>query len=270
MSDLRSRVLTEPLGGAPLSQAIQGRRLPREVQPWWPAGIDEWREHAGRGRATGEWYARVRDALTPGGAAKARIERAAEERGIVVTTGQQPGLFGGPLYTLAKALTALAVADTLERELGIPVAPVFWAATDDADFAEAAVIHAADADGLHALALDHPPPAGTPMSRAPLRDVGPLLAALRKSCGSAAYAEYFELAGAFEDDRTVGDAYVRMLRRLLEPLGISVFDSGSPAYFDAARPILTEALTNASELATRVARTDRGDSAPRLRAAGGG
>jgi bacillithiol biosynthesis cysteine-adding enzyme BshC len=249
----RSRVITEPLGGSPLSQAIQGRRLPRDLQPWWPAGVDEWREHAGRARSNGDWYTRVRDALTPGGAARARIERAAAEQGILVTTGQQPGLFGGPLYTLAKALTALGLADTLERELGIPVAPVFWAATDDADFAEAAVTHAADADGLHTLALSDAPPAGTPMSHAPLVGVGALLAALRKSCGSAAYAEYFELARAFEEGRTVGDAYVRMLRGILEPLGISVFDSGSAAYHEAARPVLIEALTGASAIAARVA-----------------
>ena len=57
--------------------------------------------------------------------------------GVVISTGQQAALFGGPLYTLVKALSALAFADVLERDTGIPVAPVFWAATDDADFEEA-------------------------------------------------------------------------------------------------------------------------------------
>jgi uncharacterized protein YllA (UPF0747 family) len=41
------------------------------------------------------------------------------------------------MYTLLKAISALALADRIERETGIPTAPVFWAATDDADFAEA-------------------------------------------------------------------------------------------------------------------------------------
>ena len=40
--------------------------------------------------------------------------------------------------TLAKAITARAIADVLRDATGIPVAPVFWAATDDADFAETA------------------------------------------------------------------------------------------------------------------------------------
>src|SRR4029434_6671593 len=71
------------------------------------------------------------------GAAQARLERVASARGIVVTTGQQPGLFGGPIYTWSKALTALTLADEIEAATGVPTAPVFWAANDDADFGEA-------------------------------------------------------------------------------------------------------------------------------------
>jgi uncharacterized protein YllA (UPF0747 family) len=56
---------------------------------------------------------------------------------LVVTTGQQPALFTGPLYTVYKAMSAIALAQRLERERGVPVVPVFWVAGDDHDFAEA-------------------------------------------------------------------------------------------------------------------------------------
>jgi len=80
--------------------------------------------------------------------------------------------------------------------------------------------------------------------------VKPLLEHLRTACGSAAHAAYFELARtAFTRERTLGDAYVRLLRDLLEPLGIAVMDSSHRAYRDAARPILTEALRRAAEIA---------------------
>jgi len=56
---------------------------------------------------------------------------------LVVTTGQQPGLFTGPLYTIYKALSAIALARRLENDWRVPVVPVFWVAGDDHDFAEA-------------------------------------------------------------------------------------------------------------------------------------
>ena len=249
----RPRVITEPLGGSPLSVALQHRRLPAELQPWWPASVDEWRDHARR-TASGGWYDRIAGAIEASGPARARIDRAAKH-GVVVTTGQQAGLFGGPVYTLAKALTALALADTLERETGIPVAPVFWAATDDADFDEARGTYVADADGLHHLEHVERPPAGTPMYDAPIGEVAALLAALRKSCGSAAHGEYLQLAwDAYDRPRaTIGSAYVALMRGLLEPLGIAVLDVSSQAYLDAARPVLLESLQRAAAIATGIA-----------------
>lgn len=57
-------------------------------------------------------------------------------RAAVVVTGQQPGFLGGPLYTLYKIATAVALAR--RRTLsGHPTVPVFWSADDDTDLAEA-------------------------------------------------------------------------------------------------------------------------------------
>ncbi len=64
-------------------------------------------------------------------------DRLASGEVLAVTTGQQPALFTGPLYTIHKALSAIALARRLERERGMPVVPVFWVAGDDHDFAEA-------------------------------------------------------------------------------------------------------------------------------------
>lgn len=247
-----ARVLSEPLGGSALSQAVQRGELPTELQPFRPTTHSEWRDHAGKVRrgASPRWLEQLRPAFSPSGRAAERLERVAAEQGIVVTTGQQAGLFGGPLYTLAKALSALGLADALERELGIPAAPVFWAATDDADFLEASVIHVAHADGLLELRSQAAPPAGTPMAAAPLGDVTPLLEQLRAACGSASHASYFEAArAAYRPDATVGGAYVELLRALLEPLGIAVMDSSHPAYLSTARETMTRALQRAPELA---------------------
>jgi bacillithiol biosynthesis cysteine-adding enzyme BshC len=56
---------------------------------------------------------------------------------VAVLTGQQAGLFAGPLYTIYKALSAIRAAECL-RGRGFKAVPVFWVATEDHDFAEVA------------------------------------------------------------------------------------------------------------------------------------
>ncbi|HQY65627.1 MAG TPA: bacillithiol biosynthesis BshC, partial [Polyangiaceae bacterium] len=55
---------------------------------------------------------------------------------LVVATGQQPGLFGGPLLAAHKAMGAVALAHAEAARLGRPVVPVFWVASEDHDAVE--------------------------------------------------------------------------------------------------------------------------------------
>ncbi|MFL5581324.1 MAG: bacillithiol biosynthesis BshC [Gemmatimonadaceae bacterium] len=244
------RVITEPLGPGPLACAALAGETPAG---WFDVTAPgAWRARVGGIRSSHDagWL----DAMGPafgaiGGAAGERLARAAGGSGVVVTTGQQPGLFGGPIYTWTKALSALALADALERETGAPVAPVFWAATDDADFAEARDTLVAVPGGVERISLEKAPPDGTPMFAAPLGDVARQLAALERGAGSAAYLDALRCArDSYVAGETVGGAYVRLLRTLLEPLGIAVLDVGHPAFRTAASPYLREALSHAAAL----------------------
>lgn len=247
-------IRTDALGGSALSRAARAGELPEWFRPV-PANADEWRAYADevRKRAPSSWYNDVRDAIQPTGAAKTRLEAAARN-GLVVTTGQQPGLFGGPLMTLVKAISARALADELQRLLNIPVAPLFWAATDDADFAEASVVSVALDGGARELQLAERAAAGTPVARIPLdHDIDGLAALLRDACGSAPHRSFVDLTmRAYRDGATIGSAYVDVLRQVLEPLEMAVFDVSHPAASKASAPVMLKAAKNAQRAADAV------------------
>ncbi|MFD2656255.1 bacillithiol biosynthesis cysteine-adding enzyme BshC [Gracilibacillus thailandensis] len=64
------------------------------------------------------------------------IERLRDENSVVVIGGQQAGMLTGPLYTINKIVSIIALAKQQEELLGVPVLPVFWIAGEDHDFAE--------------------------------------------------------------------------------------------------------------------------------------
>jgi uncharacterized protein YllA (UPF0747 family) len=251
MTDVR--ILAEPLGGSPLSLLLQRG----EADPQWltpaPRTAEGWRSRSESRAADLDWAERWRilePAIAATGAAAERLARVQREGGVVVTTGQQPGLFGGPIYTWSKAMSAIALADALEAATGIPTAPVFWAATDDADFAEAATTVLARTGGSEVLRSPVAPPAGTPMALAPLGDLSAQIGALRSAAGSAADPRPLDAAAdAYSDPtRTTGDAFVRLLRTLLAPLGMPVIDASHPAVLSASSSVIESALKRAPEI----------------------
>ena len=137
--------LTKPRAGAPLTGAARGNVLYRD---WLDneatvalastvtkeSGTGEW---FGSDEAR-SWASEHRQDLPGEGRARFDHDLAALHRGdaSVVVTGQQPGFLGGPLLTIHKIATAVALADRLSAA-GKPTIPVFWSGDDDDDLVEA-------------------------------------------------------------------------------------------------------------------------------------
>jgi uncharacterized protein YllA (UPF0747 family) len=150
------------------------------------------------------------------------------------------------------------MADALQQATGVPVAPVFWAATDDTDFKEASSTVVSVPGGAQLLRIDHPESLGRPMAAMPLGDVSAQLEALTRAAGSTVDRAPIELLERFyTSGQTIGSAYVGLLRALFAPLGIAVIDASHPATRDAAEPVLSAALEKSGEIAARLAEHNR-------------
>jgi bacillithiol biosynthesis cysteine-adding enzyme BshC len=239
------RVVSTPIAGAGLTRMGVDRS---NVSPWFeavPKNAAEWKDRAALIRKNllgDDWLDALRPAFDAKGPAAERLERASK-LGFAVTAGQQPGLFGGPLYTWWKALTALSLADRLERETGLPVVPVFWAASDDSDYTEAAETFIATATGAERLALPPLEDSGRALARIPVGDVSAQIEKLLASAGSGSNSSVADIVrNAYRADATIGGAYLELLRSVLNPLGIAVLDAAHPAVRSAAFPVLKQAL----------------------------
>jgi len=169
---------------------------------------------------------------------------------LAVTTGQQPGLFTGPLYTIHKALSAIALARRLESERGLPVVPVFWVAGDDHDFAEAnhAAVLGKGGEVVNIVLREraHEAPQ-LPLFREQLGgDVEAALAAFDAALpDSECKPEVRQwLATCYRADTNLADAGADALHRLLGARGegLAVFRAHDRAAKRAAAPWLLRAL----------------------------
>lgn len=69
-------------------------------------------------------------------AVKASLIKLSQANSVVVIGGQQAGILTGPLYSIHKIISIIKLAEQKEKQLGIPVVPVFWIAGEDHDFHE--------------------------------------------------------------------------------------------------------------------------------------
>ena len=166
-----------------------------------------------------------------------------EGNGYFVTTGQQPGLLGGPLYSLYKALTAVRLAEDLAAALGRPVMPVFWIASEDHDWEEANHAHVIDeSNRLHRLTLGANPGAvPRPLGRIRLGEgVVDVVNRMEQSFPHNDYHTLYTdlVRETFNPWATMASAFSDLMAELLQGTPVGLVDAAHPALKEASRPIL--------------------------------
>ena len=184
----------------------------------------------------------------------------AEPDCLAVVTGQQAGLFGGPLYTIYKALSAVKLAECLTQR-GVRAVPVFWIATEDHDFAEVAWAEFINRDcALEKVnALDVMHPEGVPVGHVKLEtSISAVVDSLLKLLPATEFSSDTEelLRGSYAAGQGFGDAFARLMTALtakyglifLDPLDAELKKLAAPLYASAAKqaPAIASAISDRS------------------------
>jgi bacillithiol synthase len=221
-----------------------------------PQSADAWRATAAQvqnhGRRRSEAAACIAAQQDRRGAppqARAAAERLADARSLAVVTGQQAGAFGGPLFTLFKAITAIQLSRRAEATLGCPVIAAFWIDAEDHDWDEVASCTVLDPHlQPRTVTLAAPEGAGElPVAALRLDDrvvagIADLEAVLPHTDFSSEVLA--SVRAAYRPGAGMADAFARWLESVLGPHGLVVFDSSD----SASKPLLKDLFTR--ELAT--------------------
>jgi bacillithiol biosynthesis cysteine-adding enzyme BshC len=171
-----------------------------------------------------------------------------------VVTGQQVGLFGGPLLTLLKAATAIARAREATIATGVEHVPVFWLASEDHDLAEVDQISLPAKHSVETIRLGLAD-AGRPVGGV---QVGTAVdAALAQVSELLGYAPVCDLLReCYSTESTLAEGFARMYARLFAAHGLIVMDAANREFHRLGEPVLRAAIEQAPELeAALLART---------------
>ncbi|HMG22967.1 MAG TPA: bacillithiol biosynthesis cysteine-adding enzyme BshC [Kofleriaceae bacterium] len=200
--------------------------------------------------------------LAPSPARDAHLEALGRGAAAVVT-GQQVGLFLGPLYTLYKAASAVVLARALAERTGAPVVPVFWLQTEDHDLPEIASVAVPGRTGPTALAV--PVDAANRIAIAHCALPPEIDGCLDALTDALADGRPITQTGAdhvarlrrhYRPGAAWADAFAGVLGELFAPEGLVMIDPREPALARAVAPVHARALADAAPIAAALIAND--------------
>jgi bacillithiol synthase len=182
--------------------------------------------------------------------------RRLREGAFAVVTGQQVGLFGGPLLSLFKAASVLALAKQVESA-GVPCVPIFWMATEDHDLAEVNQSLLLTND-FQLAPFTLPTDAKPDLPVANIRfaeGTNELVAKAAELLSESLAADY--LRECYREGETFSGAYAKLFTRMFAEYGLILLDPADVELHRIAAPLFVEAIERAGELDTALLARNR-------------
>jgi bacillithiol biosynthesis cysteine-adding enzyme BshC len=168
-----------------------------------------------------------------------------------VVTGQQVALFGGPMFSIYKALTAIKVA-TEATHAGTDCVPVFWLATEDHDFEEVNHVTLLGPDGaLQTLQIATSAPKGAPMSH--VRFGADVEMRAQEAAAFLGGGEVTDIVReTYRAGESIGSAFAKLFSRLFAHSGVILIDAADPELHAIAEPVYRAAAVGAAAVDERL------------------
>jgi len=192
-------------------------------------------------------------AFEAGEAVLANVEKL---RAAAVVTGQQVGLFGGPLLTLLKAATAIRKAQDATNASGREHVPVFWLASEDHDLPEVDQVALLTKTTVETLKLDlkveRPLPVGAlPVDGSSEEGRERLAAELERASELLGWAPIAEiLRECYAPGATLAGSFGKLLTKIFAEFGLVVMDAAAREFHALGAKVLRAAIEQADELET--------------------
>ena len=176
-----------------------------------------------------------------------QLKKFEDPRSAVVITGQQAGIFWGPLYTVYKAISTIRFAEYLEKTYNRPVIPLFWLEVDDHDFNEVRQFHLMLPTGeirkfqYSDDETDKPVPV---KNRKITSQFSTLLEELASEFGSAVNAgkTIAEIQKIYQPGRDFADVFIRFFRKYFPKLPLLFINPGDAAMKQLAKPFFQRVI----------------------------
>jgi bacillithiol biosynthesis cysteine-adding enzyme BshC len=186
----------------------------------------------------------------------ANLERLRQKDSVAVITGQQAGLFTGPLYTIFKALTAIKLAEHL-RAQGVNAVPMFWIAAEDHDFEEVNHTRLVNREGklVTITYTACSPKEGKPVGHVRLAEgvsenIDQLVAALPESEFMPRLIE--DVRESYQAGTSFADAFGKLMMRLFGKFGVVLINPLDDRLKQVAGAIYARAMSRVPEFASRL------------------
>jgi bacillithiol biosynthesis cysteine-adding enzyme BshC len=221
-------------------QVKQFYARPSLGRDWWQDEIKKIQYPAERRAQVAAVLERQNREFGAGEKTLANIERLRQGAPAMVT-GQQVGLFGGPLFCILKAITAVKLAE----EAG--AVPVFWMASEDHDYEEISSVNLPAGDHLQKFSVNVAHQESAPVGTIAFTDeITAAVAQVEALFGKSEISE--TLAAGYRKGETFAGAFAKFYARVLADFGIIFLNPLDPELHRIAQPIFRAALEKSDEM----------------------